>query len=150
MPITHAMWVHGHAVQAQNPERGIIGRFGFYATYTATNIYSNWLHFAIPTSVIVSDQRLNVIQIKIRYRTREAGKIKAIHVYDGEIKIASRDNLALQSTDWAVETVVIPNSPDVRWGLGVSILVAGDRIDPDENGFEQSVVDLVAVGADLR
>ncbi len=134
MAIAHAMWVHGHSLQVEVPSKGIVERKGFSAKYTANGSETNWLHFAIPTPVIVNDARLKAESVLIRFRC-EGARVTAIHVYDGETKIAGKDKLNLGSLQWQVERLNVPGTPQVKWGLGISILVA---FGPDDHCIEFS------------
>jgi hypothetical protein len=58
-----------------------------------------------------------------RFRSAGGAFVKAVHVYDGETKIASKDNLNLGPIQWHVERVDVPNHPNVQWGLGISVSV---------------------------
>ena len=132
MAIAHAMWTHGHSLQVEFLERGKVERKGFSAKYTGTGM--NWLHFAIPTPVIVNDDRLRVGSVMVRFRcggSQSIGRVNAIHVYDGETKIVGKDNLNLSPNQWHFERIEVPGSPEVQWGLGISILVG---FDPDCSG----------------
>jgi len=118
------MWAHGHSLQVEVAGRGSVERKGFSAKYTLNSGgLSNWLHFAIPTAVIVNGDRLRVASAMVRFRCGTGGQVKAIHVYDGEKKIAAKDNLSLGPGLWHVEKVDVPGDPEVMWGLGISILV---------------------------
>lgn len=144
MAIAHAMWVHGSSVQLEDlprtegggsipsswgheDEYGVdILRRGFCARCNPrgtppSSMLTWWFHFAIPTPVIVDDRRLKAGAVGVRFLTNDAA-VRAIHVYDGEIKIASKD-LGLYPTDWHVEWVDVPGHPEVHWGLGISVNV---------------------------
>jgi hypothetical protein len=116
--IAQAQWIHGHAIQAEQPEHSTVRRLGFYARVNGSG--SQWFHFAVPTPVIVADYRLKIGSIVIRYRTGSADvRIKAVHIYDGETRIASHDGLSLTSTNWDAHRFDVPNHPHLQWGLGV-------------------------------
>jgi hypothetical protein len=44
-----------------------------------------------------------------------------VHVYDGEVKIASHDGLSLAPTSWSTPRFDVPPHPEIKWGLGISI-----------------------------
>ncbi len=124
MVLAHAMWIHGHSMQIESPENiNTVGRKGFSIIVNGKGGMSSWFHFAIPTPVIVNDNRLRVGSVLVRFKTTDA-TVKAIHVYDGENKIAFNDKLNLSSGQWHVERVDVPNNPEILWGLGISVLVA--------------------------
>jgi len=126
MALAHAMWVHGHSMQIEYPERlSTVWRAGFYIRVEGNPGQDNWFHFAIPTPVIVDDNRLRVGSVMIRFRCGSSDAyVRAVHIYDGETKIASHDSLHLSPTSWAWPRFDVPTHPDIRWGLGISIGVA--------------------------
>lgn len=123
MPIAQAMWVHGHSLRVEYPDRldsavpvgscmRLDGRAGT----------SNWLHLAVPTPVIVDGDRLRIDSLMLRFRTNGA-TVTDVHLYDGESKIATHAGLNLQPADWSFQRFDVPGTPDVRWGLGISFRV---------------------------
>ncbi len=124
MTVAHAMWTHGHSMQIEYPEKiNWVQRKGFSIKVQAKGAGQfNWFHFAIPTPVIVEGNRLTVGSVLIRFRSAGGAFVKAVHVYDGETKIASK-SLNLNPTQWHVERVDVPSHPEVMWGLGISVQV---------------------------
>ena len=116
MAIAHAMWTHGHSLQIEYPDRlNWVQRTGYSIRVQARGAAQpNWFHFAIPTPVIVNDTRLRVGSVLIRFKSAGGAFVKAIHVYDGETKIASQDNLNLNPLQWHVERVEVPNHPSIN------------------------------------
>lgn len=142
MAISHAMWTHGHNLQVEFPQNGTVEHKGFSAKYISSGAGKpNWLHFAIPTPVLVNDKRLKVGSVLIRFRCGTGGVIKAIHVYDAENKIAGKDNLNLNFTEWHLERVDVPADPLILWSLGISILV--------DFGANERWVEFSAAGCDF-
>ena len=94
------------------------------------------MHFAIPTPVLVptGPDRLRPLSVLLRYKTR-GSEIQAIHVYDGERRIGTQDGLELSAADWALHRVNTPNAAEIRWGVGISILV---NFGPDDRWIEFS------------
>jgi hypothetical protein len=123
MALAHAMWVHGHSMQIEYPDRlSSIKRRGMYIRVEGKSGMSNWFHFAIPTPVIVNDNRLRADSVMVRFRTGSVDAfVKAIHVWDGERRIATHDNLGLAPTRWEWPRFDVPGTPKIRWGLGISI-----------------------------
>jgi hypothetical protein len=142
MALAQAMWLHGHSLEVEYTQRGQIERKGFSAEYTAANAaQANWLHFAIPTPVIVSDKRLKVGSVLVRFKSHGEAYVKAIHVYDGEKKISSKDKLNLSPKQWHVERVKISTPSEIKWGIGVSILV--------DFGPDVRVIEFSSAGCDF-
>lgn len=107
------MWTHErNNLQVEYPQKGTIERKGFSAKYKSKG-GANWLHFAIPTPVMGNDMRLRVGSILTRFRCGGDGFMKAIHVYDGENKIAAKDNLKLSPKQWHVERVDVLTTPQI-------------------------------------
>ena len=74
---------------------------------------------AIPTPVIVDDKGLNIDSVMLRFRTSGA-TITAVHIYDGETKIAEHNGLSLRSADYYYERFAVSGTPHIRWALGFS------------------------------
>lgn len=123
LKLAHAMWVHGHNVQIECPERlDVQGRMGFYVRLRGKPFTSNWLHFAVPTPVIVDSNRLRVGSVMIRFRTGPGVSVYAVHIYDGETKIAAHDGLNMSPQDAFISPRFdVPTHPAIKWGLGISI-----------------------------
>lgn len=126
MAIAVAMWTHGSSIEIEYPDRiSSVWRSGLYTRIDGKPGTSNWLHFAIPTPVIVFDTRLKADSALIRFRTASVDAwVKSVHIYDGETKIASHDNLNLAPSEFSMERFDIPTNPEMRYGLGISIGVA--------------------------
>lgn len=124
--LAHAMWTHGHSMQVEYPERiNKIVRKGYYTYIEGKRSKTNWFHFAIPTPVIVANNRLNVGSVLIRFRTGKSDAwIDSVHVYDGEVKIDSYDDLFLQAKQFETKRFQVRGNPKVKYGLGISIGVA--------------------------
>lgn len=130
------MWVHGHSMQIEYPNNvDSVHRKGYSIQVNGKGGTSNWFHFAIPTPVIVNDNRLRVGSVFIRFKSGGQGYVKAVHVYDGETKIFAKDDFNLYPKDWHVEKINIPGNPEIKWGLGISI---GVKFGVDDRSLEFS------------
>jgi hypothetical protein len=99
-------------------------RAGFYVQIEGRPGTGNWFHFAIPTPVIVNDNRLKVGSVMLRFRTGSVDAfVEHVHIYDGEEKIAQHNNVNL-SGEHMFDRFDVPEHPPVKWGLGISIGVA--------------------------
>ncbi len=146
--LEHAMWVHGHSMEVEYPERlDSQKRMGYYMQVRGKPFTSNWFHFAIPTPVIASDKRLRAGSVMIRFRTGPGAAVKAVHVYDGEKKIASHDvNLSPQGA-FVWPRFEVPADPFVLWGLGISVGVQfGDSANLPPNKL---LVEFSSAGCDF-
>ncbi|WP_157429762.1 DUF6623 family protein [Actinomadura oligospora] len=142
MAISQAMWVHGHALQNENPAL-TVGRIGWAGQIRHPGT-SGWYHLAIPTAVIITDIRLRVDAAMVMFSTGAQGSIKSFHVWDGDNKILGLDGLNLTGTN-VFSRFVLPQNPrpSVRWGLGISIFTA---LGTDPNA---AWVDIHSGGVDL-
>jgi hypothetical protein len=133
--INHAMWTHGTSVQIEYLQniRSIFRR-GWGTVIEGNHSFpnvGNWFHFAIPTPVIVSDRRLRIRDAMLVFNTGGAGVfVKHVHVWDSNNIIARHDNLNL-SGNHPFERFPIPNTPEVRFGIGISVGVVFSQGDPD-------------------
>ncbi len=123
--IAHAMWIHGHSMQIEYPDRvASQWRAGFSINVEGKPSSTNWFHFAIPTPVIVNDVRLRADSVMLRFKTYSVDAwVRDVHVYDGEALIAAHNGVNL-SKDHLFERFLIPDRPEVLWGIGISIGVA--------------------------
>lgn len=129
------MWTHGTSVQIEYLQniRSIFRR-GWGTVIEGNPSFpnvGNWFHFAIPTPVIVSDKRLRIRDAMLVFKTGGGGVfVKHVHVWDGNNFIAGNDNLNL-SGNHPFESFPVPNTPEVRFGIGISVGVVFSQGDPD-------------------
>lgn len=144
--IAHAMWVHGTSIQIEYPDRiEWMQRFGFFTRIRGRANTTNWFHFAIPTPVIVDNDRKLVGPIILRFRTGSANAVvRDVHVFDGEARIAAHNDLNL-SGDHFFERFGVAHSPPALWGIGITIGVTFGGGSADERNM-----DFIAAGCDLR
>jgi len=146
MALAKAMWAHGHSMVIEYPDRiKSEWKAGFFYRVVGKPGTTNWFHFAIPTPVIVSDNRLAIDSVMIRFRSNSTNAdITNVHVYDGEKKIASHDGLDLSPAEWSWPRFGVPGHPDILWGVGISIGVRFNGTTDNQNTMEFS-----SVGADF-
>lgn len=147
LKLAHAMWTHGHSVQIQNLERLTFERrYGSLIRLRGKPFTSNWVHVAVPTPVIVEGKRLRVGSVMIRFRTGPGAWVYAVHVWDGERRLATHNvNLSPRSFIWP--RFDVPNHPPIRWGLGISI---GLKFGDDANlPWNKLLVDISSAGCDF-
>ena len=120
--ISHASWIHGHSMQIEYPDRiASERRTGFSLNLEGKPGSSNWFHFAIPTPVIIDDVRLRADSIMLRFKTGSVDAfVRDVHVYDGERLIAAHNGVNLSKDNFFVR-LVVPDRPEMLWGLGISI-----------------------------
>jgi hypothetical protein len=120
MSIKQASWTHGLGVELESSSWSAL-RQGFFTTVRPSNEGTfGWVHFVIPTPVIVDGTRLKAQSAMIRFSTGSTAKITNFHVYDGETKIAEYNGLALSGNLQFVRQAV-PNNHQVLWGTGISL-----------------------------
>jgi uncharacterized protein DUF6623 len=119
------MWMHANSVQIEHPERlAWVQRAGFSTRVQSQDASHNWFHFAIPTPMIIDDSHFRAAAVSVRFRSPVGGGfVNALHVYDGDEKIAGVEHLSVNPSDWHVERVEIPGHPHIRWDVGISVLV---------------------------
>lgn len=120
--IDYASWIHGTSIQVEFPNNiESITRAGFYTYLVGKPNTTNWLHFAIPTSVIMDSQRLKIICAMLRFRTFSTNAIvRDVHIYDGYSIIAAHNGVNLSGDQWFTKFGVA-HKPEIFWGLGISI-----------------------------
>ncbi|GAB3964642.1 hypothetical protein GCM10029978_025590 [Actinoallomurus acanthiterrae] len=142
MAISQASWVHGHAVQPEDPTL-TVGRIGWAGQIRHPGS-QGWYHIAVPTPVIVTDIRLRIDSAMLQYTTGSQGTVKHVHVYDGPTRIANFDNVNLSGAD-RLDRFTLPQTPkpSVGLGIGISIFMALGT-DP-----AQAWIDLHSAGVDF-
>lgn len=135
-----ARWTHGHNMQIEFQDRITSAiRVGSCISVVGRQNTENWFHFAIPTTVIINDRRLRTGSVLLRFRaSSDNAFVHAVHIYDGESRIAAHDNLRLSPRAWSLQPFDVPNDPEIRWGLGISIGVRFQGANPNDNRIEFS------------
>ncbi len=120
--IPYASWIHGHSVNVEYPDRILNERrTGFSFAFDGKPGTINWFHFAIPTPVIINDVRMRASSVMLIFNTGSVDAfVRDVHVYDGATRIAVHDNVNL-SKNHPFERFVIPDTPQMLLGLGISI-----------------------------
>ncbi|MEN6425812.1 MAG: DUF6623 family protein [Phycisphaerales bacterium] len=120
--VVYASWIHGNSMEIEYPDRIASQRhIGYYFEIEGKPGLTNWFHFAIPTPVLVNDARLRIKKVMLRFTTASVDAfVRDVHVYDGEKRIAVFDEVYLSGDNWFAE-FVLPDRPEVRWGLGISL-----------------------------
>ncbi|MEU8263685.1 DUF6623 family protein [Micromonospora sp. NPDC048999] len=141
------MWTHGHTMRVENPAAlASTWRAGFFSRVVGKPNTTNWLHFAIPTSVIVKDKRQMTDSVMLRFRANSgAAAVTNVHVYDGERRIATHDGLNQSPSTFGLARFDVPGKPDVLWGIGISI---GVRFSGSTDA--QNTLEFAAAGCDFK
>jgi len=144
--LAQAMWVHGHSLQIESPTSlARVWRAGFYAEVEGNPNTDNWFHFAIPTKVIVNDNRLRVGSVMLLFETLSPDAIvRDVHIYDGDTKIAVHNGVNLSGNAGFVRFDV-PDHPSIKWGLGITVGVHfGDSSSSRVMRFKSAGCDFIA------
>lgn len=151
MPLTHAMWTHGHSMTIEYPDRvSMLERRGYYIRVRGNQFSWNWFHFAIPTPVIVDNSRLRVGSILLRFRTGGGTSLKAVHVWDGENRILMDDTVdPSTSEDFQILRFSVPGNPEVYWGLGISLKVEYGESSGFTDAERPLMFDISSAGCDF-
>ncbi len=146
MALEQAMWTHGHGMVVEFPDRIISEwRAGFFIRVVGRPNTANWFHFAIPTPVVVRDNRLTLDAALIRFRSEATlACVTNVHVFDAERRIATHDGLNSAPSAWTMQRYQIPGKPEVLWAVGVSL---GVRFSGSTN--QQNTIELSAAGVDF-
>ncbi|KAI5776398.1 hypothetical protein EDC01DRAFT_792128 [Geopyxis carbonaria] len=140
--IKQAAWTHGVDVQLEDKTWSAL-RQGFGTQVRpASGATSGWVHFAVPTPVLVDGARLKAGAGMARFLTGANAQIIGFHVYDGEKRILARDGLSYKGALQMVREV-LPNNPEVLWGTEISLCVQFQG-----NGAE-AYVNFVSAGIDF-
>src|SRR3989442_791738 len=96
-----AMWTHGHAALAetQNVQIGSIG-WGALIQAPQNSFNTEWIHYNIPTPVILNDVRPKILRVMILFDTFNGGAVNSgaitnVHVWDRNNRILQIDGLEL-------------------------------------------------------
>ena len=146
MAIEKAMWAHGHGMVIEFPDRIASERkLGFYYRVVGKRDTTNWFHFAIPTPVIVDDNRLSIDSAMLRFRSKStSADVTAVHVYDGEVKILNRNGLNLSPVNFGRQRFNIRPRKNVKWGIGLSV---GVRFSGNTNA--KNTIEFASAGVDF-
>lgn len=142
MVLKYASWIHGTSVQLQGGSWSVIRQGRFAVLRPSNDSTSGWVHFAIPTPVILSDVRSRAQSAMIRFSTGPQASIGAVSVYDGEVLLWEHSGRDYKGYLQFVREV-IPGSPEVLWGVGISILVNFQGNGPD------AWIELISAGIDF-
>jgi hypothetical protein len=149
MVLAHASWIHGHSLHIEHNrfdlrymgDRCRLSKF-------STERFDDWVHFAIPTPVIVNDVRLKIDSVMLIFFTHNA-IVNTVDVWDAGELVAHHDNLNM-SGDHPFEWFGINIAPNHRVNLGIGVSVNVIHLgDATGIGPVPSVVDFRSAGGDF-
>jgi peptidoglycan hydrolase-like protein with peptidoglycan-binding domain len=144
--IAEASWVHGTAVTIELPDNmASVRRFGFFTRLIGKPNTMNWFHFALPTPVIVNNDRKVIGPCMLRFQTGGPNAVvRDVHIYDGEVRVAAHDGVNLSGSQ-PFRRFGVAHAPEVRWGVGISIGVTYGG-----GTAAQRTIDLISAGCDFQ
>jgi len=144
--IAEASWVHGTAVSVELPDNiESMRRFGFFTRLIGKPNTQNWFHFAIPTPVIVNNDRKVVGPCMLRFQTGGVNAIvRDVHIYDGEVRLVAHNGVNLSGSQ-PFRRFGVAQAPEVLWGVGISIGVTYGG-----GTAAQRTIDLISAGCDFQ
>jgi L-gulono-1,4-lactone dehydrogenase len=133
---------HGHEARVEHPDRlEALTAFGFCLSARGRPGIDTWLHIAIPTPVIVDGRRLGADHVTLRFRAGPRSRIRAVHLHDGETRIAAEGEIAAEPGRWHDWSIALAQPSRVYWGISLSVQVAfGEGGSSAERTFELSSV----------
>jgi peptidoglycan hydrolase-like protein with peptidoglycan-binding domain len=145
-PIAEASWVHGTAVTVEVPSKmETVRRFGFFTRLIGEPNTTNWFHFALPTPVIVNDDRKVVGPCMLRFQTSGTNAVvRDVHIYDGEVRVAAHNGVNLSGSQ-PFRRFGVAHAPEVLWGVGISIGVKYGG-----GTAAERTIDLISAGCDFQ
>ena len=124
--------MHGYGLVLEKPDLGILTPYGGYARYSSSSGSVNWLHATFSLPIVDTPPRL--VQVGFRYRmyqpqpgssaANQQAEITALHLYDGEKRVARYDFLEIHGHDpdkWISRSFDVPETPCIQHALGISI-----------------------------
>jgi hypothetical protein len=122
--IVHAMWVHGNNMSIQDPVTVVNeARKGNGIHFQVIDVPLNiWVHFSIPTPVMVDGDRLRLASVLIQFVSDPKAYVEDVHVWDGDKKVAWWNDQHLSGTHTA--RFDVKGDVRVKRGLDVAIRVA--------------------------
>jgi peptidoglycan hydrolase-like protein with peptidoglycan-binding domain len=144
--IAEAAWVHGTAVSVELPDNiESMRRFGFFTRLVGKPNTQNWFHFALPTPVIVDNDRKVVGPCMLRFQTGgTSAVVRDVHIYDGEVRLVAHDSVNLSGSQ-PFTRFGVAQAPEVLWGVGISIGVTYGG-----GTAAQRTIDLISAGCDFQ
>jgi peptidoglycan hydrolase-like protein with peptidoglycan-binding domain len=144
--IAEAEWLHGTAVSVELPDNiESMRRFGFFTRLVGKPNTQNWFHFALPTPVIVNNDRKVVGPCMLRFQTGgTSAVVRDVHIYDGEVRLVAHDNVNLSGSQ-PFTRFGVAQAPEVLWGVGISIGVTYGG-----GTAAQRTIDLISAGCDFQ
>lgn len=138
--LLHASWIHGHSGHVELPNN--VRRLTPYGFHLELDPYAgqyNWVHFAIPTPVILYDRRLKLWRVMLNFQTASWDSwVHAVHVWDGATPLLRQNGLYLHGNH-GFAAFNVPGTPAVQFGIGVSLGIYSGASANDHRFFFRTV-----------
>lgn len=131
MPIKQASWTHGVGLQVESHSWTVHRRGPFTTVTPSFESTFGWVHFAIPTPVIIDGVRLKPGFAAVRFSTGTTARITAMHVHDGETMIAAYNGLSLGGQQ-QVFGETLPDQSPIIWGTAISVAIQFSGTGPND------------------
>lgn len=149
-----AMWVHGNAIVAEHPENLLALDYrGWGPEFQLERGTKSWFHLAIPTPLILDDQRPELVRVFLYFNAPESdGYISEVHVYDGSERLQVFENLFLVGDcrafliSWS-NAFTLPSPRLLHRGLSISFLYHAVLCAQEPRPF--SYLSIAAAGGDF-
>ena len=119
----YAMWVHGTSIH-QDIQGFHVNelRAGWGTEFQSTG--HAWFQVAIPTPVLIADQRATLEKVFVLYRAERGARLMELHIWDGGDQGQCWNNLSLSGDHGGVLDPAnswFVNPVSLKWGLGLSV-----------------------------
>jgi len=134
------LWMHGVNMQVEYPARlTSVRATGPFVRIEGTRGQNTWLHFPLPTPVVLDGVRMRIERAYVSFRTRDHASVDEVIIYDGESRIAEHMDLDLRGEhlDYRVD---VPGNPDLHGGINVTLGVRFDDTAPDVRSMQIEVI----------
>lgn len=143
--LKNATWIHGNAALIEHPNNVESQRFyGFYNRIIGKPNTTNWIHFALPTPVIVSGVRLVMDSFMVRAVMGSAATLRDVHIRDGNTVVSLQNGVNLTGNQ-SLARFGIAAMPNVYWGISASLGFSFGAGSASERR-----VDLISAGFDYK
>ena len=134
------LWMHGVNMQVEYPSRlTSVRATGPFVRIEGARGQNTWLHFPLPTPVVVDGARMRIEGAYVSFRTRSNASVYEVIVYDGESRIAEHMDLDLRG-DHLEARFDVPGNPEIHRGINVTLGVRFDDAAPDVRSMQIEVI----------
>ena len=141
------LWMHGVNMQVEYPARlTSVRATGPFVRIEGTRGQNTWLHFPLPTPVVLDGVRMRIEGAYVSFRTRDHATVNEVIVYDGEKRIAEHMDINLKG-DHLDGRFEIPGTPEVNQGLNIVVGVTFEQGAPDMRSMQ---IEIVGAGIEFQ